>query len=91
MVLDVFKSLPSVEYPPAQEGRWSPVTSTLNWCEEACIEMFSPHTFSDLPQGLLRNDLLRRDHQHFGKDASIMYSDQNKCSLWRSGTVNASS
>ncbi|KAF2460775.1 alkaline phytoceramidase [Lineolata rhizophorae] len=26
--------LPSIPYPPAQDGRWSPVTSTLNWCEE---------------------------------------------------------
>ncbi|KAL5408161.1 hypothetical protein PMIN03_006659 [Paraphaeosphaeria minitans] len=34
MVLDIFRRLPSMEYPPAQEGRWSPVTSTLNWCEE---------------------------------------------------------
>ncbi|KAF2447863.1 alkaline phytoceramidase [Karstenula rhodostoma CBS 690.94] len=34
MVFDFLKRLPSVEYPPAQEGWWSPVTSTLNWCEE---------------------------------------------------------
>ncbi|KAF2869824.1 ceramidase [Massariosphaeria phaeospora] len=26
--------LPSISYPPAQNGRWSPVTSTLNFCEE---------------------------------------------------------
>ncbi|KAH7355309.1 ceramidase [Rhexocercosporidium sp. MPI-PUGE-AT-0058] len=26
--------LPSVQYPPAGDGYWSPVTSTLNWCEE---------------------------------------------------------
>ncbi|KAL1306820.1 hypothetical protein AAFC00_005477 [Neodothiora populina] len=26
--------LPSFPYPPAQDGYWSPVTSTLNWCEE---------------------------------------------------------
>ncbi|KAK7532618.1 alkaline ceramidase-like protein [Phyllosticta citricarpa] len=26
--------LPSVPYPPAGDGYWSPVTSTLNWCEE---------------------------------------------------------
>jgi hypothetical protein len=26
--------LPSIPYPPSQEGYWSPVTSTLNWCEE---------------------------------------------------------
>ncbi|KAK7193831.1 Alkaline ceramidase 3 [Paraphaeosphaeria sporulosa] len=34
MVLDILKRLPSLKYPPAQAGRWSPVTSTLNWCEE---------------------------------------------------------
>ncbi|KAF1968376.1 alkaline phytoceramidase [Bimuria novae-zelandiae CBS 107.79] len=34
MVANILKRLPSVNYPPAQEGRWSPVTSTLNWCEE---------------------------------------------------------
>ncbi|KAH8808410.1 alkaline ceramidase [Xylogone sp. PMI_703] len=29
-------SLPSVRYPPARpgEGYWTPVTSTINWCEE---------------------------------------------------------
>lgn len=26
--------LPSFPYPPSGEGYWSPVTSTLNWCEE---------------------------------------------------------
>ncbi|MCJ1401137.1 hypothetical protein MMC11_004349 [Xylographa trunciseda] len=26
--------LPSIPYPPSQDGYWSPVTSTLNWCEE---------------------------------------------------------
>ncbi|KAK5006584.1 hypothetical protein LTR28_006324 [Elasticomyces elasticus] len=26
--------LPSIPYSPAGEGYWSPVTSTLNWCEE---------------------------------------------------------
>lgn len=34
MVVGILERLPSVDYPPAQEGRWSPVTSTLNWCEE---------------------------------------------------------
>ncbi|KAJ9668705.1 alkaline ceramidase ydc1 [Coniosporium apollinis] len=24
----------SIPYPPSQDGYWSPVTSTLNWCEE---------------------------------------------------------
>ncbi|KAJ5190781.1 uncharacterized protein N7498_009766 [Penicillium cinerascens] len=27
-------SLPFIPYPPAKAGFWSPVTSTLNWCEE---------------------------------------------------------
>lgn len=27
--------LPSITYPPAGDGYWSPVTSTINWCEEA--------------------------------------------------------
>jgi dihydroceramidase len=26
--------LPSLPYPPEQDGYWSPVTSTLDWCEE---------------------------------------------------------
>ncbi|KAH9865654.1 hypothetical protein J1614_009240 [Plenodomus biglobosus] len=26
--------LPSIPYPPEQDGFWSPVTSTLDWCEE---------------------------------------------------------
>jgi hypothetical protein len=27
--------VPSFPYPPAGDGVWSPVTSTINWCEEA--------------------------------------------------------
>lgn len=30
----VMLSLPSFPYPPSKDGYWSPVTSTLNWCEE---------------------------------------------------------
>ncbi|PVI07084.1 alkaline ceramidase-like protein [Periconia macrospinosa] len=26
--------LPSIPYPASQAGRWAPVTSTINWCEE---------------------------------------------------------
>ncbi|KAK8196484.1 alkaline ceramidase ydc1 [Zalaria obscura] len=26
--------LPAIPYAPAQDGYWSPVTSTINWCEE---------------------------------------------------------
>ncbi|CBX92690.1 hypothetical protein IAQ61_005938 [Plenodomus lingam] len=26
--------LPSIPYPPEQDGFWSPVTSTIDWCEE---------------------------------------------------------
>ncbi|KAL1964662.1 hypothetical protein VTN77DRAFT_6688 [Rasamsonia byssochlamydoides] len=26
--------LPFIPYPPSRDGYWSPVTSTLNWCEE---------------------------------------------------------
>ena len=29
-------SLPFFPYPPAKDGYWEPVTSTLNWCEEVC-------------------------------------------------------
>lgn len=28
--------LPHIPYPAAKTGYWSPVTSTLNWCEEVC-------------------------------------------------------
>src|SRR5882672_470114 len=34
MAESVLSWLPSIPYPPSREGRWSPVTSTLNWCEE---------------------------------------------------------
>ncbi|KAH7388786.1 alkaline ceramidase-like protein [Pyrenochaeta sp. MPI-SDFR-AT-0127] len=30
----IISRLPSVPYPPEQEGLWSPVTSTIDWCEE---------------------------------------------------------
>ena len=29
-----FSRLPSIPYPPEQDGFFSPVTSTLDWCEE---------------------------------------------------------
>jgi hypothetical protein len=31
---DVMVKLPSLPYGPSKEGFWSPVTSTINWCEE---------------------------------------------------------
>ncbi|KAH7080560.1 ceramidase [Paraphoma chrysanthemicola] len=34
MAATLFSKLPSIAYPPEQTGRWSPVTSTLDWCEE---------------------------------------------------------
>jgi dihydroceramidase len=34
MAATFFSRLPSISYPPEQDGRWSPVTSTLDWCEE---------------------------------------------------------
>ncbi|OAK98927.1 alkaline ceramidase-like protein [Phaeosphaeriaceae sp. SRC1lsM3a] len=34
MAAAFFSRLPSIPYPPEQDGRWSPVTSTLDWCEE---------------------------------------------------------
>ncbi|KAF1984797.1 dihydroceramidase [Aulographum hederae CBS 113979] len=33
-LLDMISWLPSIPYQPAGEGYWSPVTSTINWCEE---------------------------------------------------------
>ncbi|KAJ8116732.1 hypothetical protein OPT61_g1908 [Boeremia exigua] len=30
----LFSWLPSLPYPPEQDGYWGPVTSTLDWCEE---------------------------------------------------------
>jgi len=33
-------SLPFIPYPPSKAGFWSPVTSTLNWCEEVCSLCF---------------------------------------------------
>lgn len=34
MLDTIIARIPSLPYPPSQEGAWSPVTSTLNWCEE---------------------------------------------------------
>ncbi|ORY06497.1 alkaline ceramidase-like protein [Clohesyomyces aquaticus] len=34
MATEKISWIPSIPYPPAQHGQWSPVTSTLNWCEE---------------------------------------------------------
>ena len=31
--------LPYFPYPPAGDGFWSPITATLNWCEEVDVEL----------------------------------------------------
>jgi hypothetical protein len=41
----MYSYLPRLPYPEARDGYWSPVTSTLNWCEEASC----PHACSLLP------------------------------------------
>jgi dihydroceramidase len=33
-----FSRLPSIPYPPEQDGWFSPVTSTLDWCEEVRLQ-----------------------------------------------------
>ncbi|KAF1992467.1 alkaline phytoceramidase [Aulographum hederae CBS 113979] len=38
-------SLPSIPYPPAGDGFWSPVTSTINWCEE---DYYASHYFAEI-------------------------------------------
>lgn len=62
---------PHFPYPPAKPGYWSPVTSTLNWCEEVCLfrcRLSLPGAsgrWTDLTLlGLLCYRLLRRDRQH---------------------------
>ncbi|KAF2686628.1 alkaline phytoceramidase [Lentithecium fluviatile CBS 122367] len=37
--------IPSFTYAPAQHGYWSPVTSTLNWCEE---DYYATHYIAEL-------------------------------------------
>lgn len=31
----------NIPYPPSQAGYWSPVTSTLNWCEEVALTHYT--------------------------------------------------
>ncbi|KAJ4367502.1 alkaline ceramidase ydc1 [Neocucurbitaria cava] len=33
-MVELLSRLPSIPYPPEQEGWWSPITSTIDWCEE---------------------------------------------------------
>lgn len=62
--------LPSFPYPSAGDGFWSPVTATLNWCEEVrWVELPFPldthgGRLITPTKGLLRNDILGGDHQH---------------------------
>lgn len=56
--------LPSVPYPVAYEkGFWSPVTSTINWCEEVTDALGSKcsTTLLTIPLGLLCDNLLCGD------------------------------
>lgn len=41
--------LPSIKYPPARpdEGYWTPVTSTINWCEGTTSGALSEKCFAD--------------------------------------------
>ena len=49
--------LPSVPYPPSRDGYWSPVTSTLNWCEEVCHSYYQVSKISNLTK--LRTTMLQ--------------------------------
>jgi dihydroceramidase len=47
-----FSRLPSIPYPPEQDGWFSPVTSTLDWCEEVCLQN---HCFARVSADVLKN------------------------------------
>jgi hypothetical protein len=64
MAAAFFSKLPSIAYPPEQHGRWSPVTSTLDWCEEVSgLEMFVDTTI-DFVLELCRYTVLGGNNQH---------------------------
>lgn len=44
--------LPFFPYPPSKEGYWSPVTSTLNWCEEVGLRAFCDEIKCAMAYGL---------------------------------------
>ena len=70
--------LPFVPYPSSKDGYWSPVTSTLNWCEEVNIPFSFPFiSWRELTLvcfnaiGLLCDHLRCRDRQYF--DQFVVY------------------
>lgn len=70
--------LPFVPYPSSKDGYWSPVTSTLNWCEEVNIPFSFPLiSWRELTLvcfnaiGLLCDHLRCRDRQYF--DQFVVY------------------
>jgi len=73
------QSLPSFPYPPAQDGYWSPVTSTLNWCEEVCEDhcAICPNVYLTIQSlGLLCYYLLGRDCEYLDQPAVCMVGIQ---------------
>lgn len=69
MAAAFFAQLPSIPYPPEQDGRWSPVTSTLDWCEEVSnvgkFVLIKAHFEAEL----CRHTVFSRDCQHIDKPA----------------------
>lgn len=75
--------LPSIPYPPSRDGYWHPVTSTLNWCEEASrcpgfLDEFACglRLIFDTYIGLLCYHLLCRDRQYL--DESLVHDARSE-------------
>jgi hypothetical protein len=68
---------PFIPYPPAKDGYWEPVTSTLNWCEEVSeAPLVHPSVVFEVDRlrasGLLCDKIFRRDRQY--PDESPIYA-----------------
>lgn len=79
--------LPSIPYPPEQEGSWSPVTSTIDWCEEVCqVEFTCQRSYPNILVELRRNKVLCGDHQHAYKSPVHVPGIQRHSELFEART-----
>jgi hypothetical protein len=65
MALAILSQLPSISYPSVpQHGRWLPVTSTIDWCEEVSEQHDGLRTGIDCFPELCRDAIFGGNSQH---------------------------
>lgn len=87
MAATFFSQLPSIPYPPAQEGAWSPVTSTIDWCEEVRqVDVKDRGVLLLICTELCSHAVLSRDRQYSHKSSLHVPGSQRHQELFATWT-----